>query len=153
MANPQVNGMTQVIIQPDSVVTNPLPIVDDIMNNNDIRMSKNLKIRLAHKGAVEIESEFQSAREIRAVVADASLCTELGISSEFIGKTIQVSVEAEDTPLPLCSSTTGDNDLIEPLSALEQDRVENLSIVRNVPGSIGGETMNDSNYNQLSSMQ
>ena len=156
MAIPEVRGMRQVIIQAENnSILPPIPIVTDVRNNNDIRLSKNMKLRIAHKGITETPHSYQSGRisEVVVVTPDIIALYPDALDNTWLGRTISISIAPAIEPMPLASSTTGDTDLIEPAAVLAEDEQEVIVEIRNLPGKVGGPVMDSDNYLTLSSHQ
>jgi hypothetical protein len=57
---PQMSGMDQVIIQPETQAETPIPANRAMADNEIIRLSKNQKKQMAHRGFIEIEQEWKT---------------------------------------------------------------------------------------------
>jgi len=142
---PEINGRSQVIMQPEAQVA--IPIVSNPRTNNNITLSQNMKLRIDHNGIVEIESTFASAREYTEVTCTEALATQYGLADEWIGETISISVEAAANTFPLASTSTGDTDLTPANDAMEEDENDfNTTFYKNLPGKMGGPAMTDRNF-------
>jgi hypothetical protein len=148
---PEINGKAQVIMQPEA--QDAVPITTNIISSNDIRLSYNMKLKIDHKGIIETESTFASTREYTEVTVTPTIADQYGLSDDWIGETIHVSVDKDPNTFPLASCSTDDTELIPANIAMAEDETEFLALIKDLPGNTGGPAMTSRNYLVMSSEQ
>ena len=145
----EVSGMNQQIMAIVDQDTTPIS-AEDALELNDIRLSKNQKLRLEHKGFIEVENDY--ADEDDRTDIDGNILDRSTWSYAENDAGVFVSYPPVADAIVKAESGMVVPDDIDPISedfvSLPDDNA--VGLVEDLPGRTGGVPMTDENYKTIS---
>lgn len=144
---PEMSGQTQVIMNIEDQEAIPV-LAADAMVDNDVRLTLNQKLRISHKGVVEVPRTYQSSETWEETTVTSYGVVTTGLA--YVGPNTQPIPFSDIRPDGLyideygSSSSVSERDLVEANAALEADNA--VAIINDLPGRTGGVDMTAENY-------